>query len=121
MKYKLLRIAFLATFGLFCGWLNAQTSFADFRVKAVDGDGKSLSGVKVSMSLNGIEQSSDTTDNDGNALFQTLSPGTYDLAFFKEGFSSMTEKGLTLVPGLNKEYEVVMLKGQKEVIITTKK
>ena len=121
MKYKLLRTAFVATFGLFCGLLNAQTSFADFRLKAVDGDGKSLSGVKVSMSLNGIEQSSDTTDNDGNALFQTLSPGTYDLAFSKDGFSSMSEKGLTLVPGLNKEYEVVMLKGQKEVIITTRK
>ncbi len=102
MKYNLLRTALVATFGLFCGWLNAQTSFADFRVKAVDGDGKSLSGVKVSMILNGIEQNSDTTDNDGNALFQTLNPGTYDLSFFKEGYSPMTEKNLVLTPGLNK-------------------
>ena len=121
MKYKLLRIALVATFGLFCGFLNAQTSFADFRVKAVDGDGKSLSGVKVAMLLNGIEQSADTTDRDGNVVFQTLNPGTYDVAFSKEGYSPMTEKALTLISGLNKEYEAVMLKGAKEVVITTKK
>ena len=71
MKYKLLRIALVATIGLFCGLLNAQTSFADFRVKATDGDGKSLSGVKVSMLLNGIEQNADTTDKDGNVVSQS--------------------------------------------------
>ncbi len=121
MKYKLLRIALVATIGLFCGFLNAQTSFADFRVKAVDGDGKSISGVKVSMILNGIEQTADTTDRDGNVVFQTLNPGTYDISFFKEGFSPMSEKAYTLMPGLNKEYELIMIKGQTAIDIKTKK
>ena len=102
MKYRLLRFALVATFGLICGWANAQTNYADFRVKVIDDDSRPMSGVKVSMLLNNIEQSSDTSDRDGNLLFQTLTPGTYSIVFTKDGYPTNTLTDYTLTEGLNK-------------------
>jgi hypothetical protein len=89
MKDKLLRLVFTAALGLASVFAQAQTNFADFRVKASDGDGKPLSGVNVKMYLNDILKTSDTTDSDGNALFQTLNPGTYRVELSKTGFSKI--------------------------------
>jgi hypothetical protein len=66
MKYMLRKILALALVVMTIGVATAQTNFADFRIKAKDQDGKNLSGVKITMFLNNIEVTSDTTDSDGN-------------------------------------------------------
>jgi hypothetical protein len=48
----------LAMFAAGSAW--AQTNFADFRVKALNQDGKKISGVRVVMTQNDIEVASDT-------------------------------------------------------------
>ena len=121
MKYRLLRFALLATFGLICGWANAQTNYADFRVKVINDDSRPMSGVKVSMLLNNIEQASDTSDRDGNVLFQTLTPGTYSIVFTKEGYPTNTISELTLSEGLNKELEQEILKRDGVISIDRKR
>ena len=121
MKYRLLRFALLATFGLICGWANAQTNYADFRVKVINDDSRPMSGVKVSMLLNNIEQASDTSDRDGNVLFQTLTPGTYSIVFTKEGYPTNTVSELTLSEGLNKEWEQEIVKRDGVISIDKKR
>lgn len=120
MKHKLLRWALATVFTLTCQWAMAQTNFADFRVKTTDGDGKPLSGVEIKMYLNGIFKTSDTTDSDGNAIFQTLSPGVYDVELRKEGTSDQKVTGLNLSAGLNEPLNIAMTSRIGDVIITTK-
>ena len=120
MKHKLLRWAFTWVFAFTCQMALAQTNFADFRVKTTDGDGKPLSGVQVKMYLNGIFKTSDTTDSDGNAIFQTLSPGVYDVEFSKEGSSDQKITGLNLSAGLNEPLKIAMTGRMGDVVITTK-
>src|SRR5210317_886821 len=108
MNQKVLKWAWLMVFGFAIQWASAQTNFADFRVKTSDGDGKPLSGVQVKMYLNGIFKTSDTTDSDGNAIFQTLSPGVYDVEFSKEGSSDQKVTGLSLSAGLNEPLKIAM-------------
>ena len=108
MKDKLLKLLLFSV--LLMGFTTAfgQTYYADFRVKTQDGDGKSLSGVEVKMYLNDIEKASDTTDSDGNAIFQTLNPGTYRVEVSKNGFSTQTFKDVELTVGLNEPLKVSM-------------
>jgi hypothetical protein len=120
MKYNLLKWAFVAVFSMVFHLGFAQTNFADFRVKTTDGDGKPLSGVEVKMYLNGIFKTSDTTDADGNAIFQTLSPGVYDVELSKEGSTDQKVTGLNLTAGLNEQLKVSMTGRMGDVIITTK-
>ncbi len=120
MKHKLFKWAFVWVLALTGQMVLAQTNYADFRVKTTDGDGKALSGVEVKLYLNGIFKTSDTTDSDGNAIFQTLSPGTYDIEFAKEGSSSQKVTGLNLGAGLNEPLKVAMTGRMGDVIITTK-
>jgi len=89
-------------------------------VKTSDGDGKPLSGVMVKMYLNGIFKTSDTTDSDGNAIFQTLTPGVYTVEMSKDGFSTQKTTGLTLTAGLNEQLKVNMTNSMTAVVITTK-
>ena len=120
MKHKLLRWAFTWVFAFTCQMALAQTNYADFRVKTTDGDGKPLSGVEVKMYLNGIFKTSDTTDSDGNAIFQTLSPGVYDVEFSKDGSSDQKVTGLNLSAGLNEPLKMAMTGRMGDVVITTK-
>lgn len=120
MKDKLLRLVFTAALGLVSVFAQAQTNFADFRVKASDGDGKPLSGVNVKMYLNDILKTSDTTDSDGNALFQTLNPGTYRVELSKTGFSTQKYDEMQLNVGLNEPLQATMTNQMGAVIITKK-
>ena len=120
MKHKLLRWAFTWVFAFTCQMALAQTNYADFRVKTTDGDCKPLSGVEVKMYLNGIFKTSDTTDSDGNAIFQTLSPGVYDVEFSKDGSSDQKVTGLNLSAGLNEPLKMAMTGRMGDVVITTK-
>ena len=110
MKYMLRKILALALVVMTIGVATAQTNFADFRIKAKDQDGKNLSGVKITMFLNNIEVTSDTTDSDGNVGFTTLTPGKYDVKATKEGLPDQEIKGISLAPGMNSDEEVVFLK-----------
>ncbi len=110
MKYMLRKILALALVVMTIGVATAQTNFADFRIKAKDQDGKNLSGVKITMLLNNIEVTSDTTDSDGNVGFTTLTPGKYDVKATKEGLPDQEIKGISLAPGMNPDEEVVFLK-----------
>lgn len=120
MNQKVLKWAWLMVFGFAIQWASAQTNFADFRLKTSDGDGKPLSGVMVKMYLNGIFKTSDTTDSDGNAIFQTLTPGVYTVEMSKDGFSTQKTTGLTLTAGLNEQLKVNMTNSMTAVVITTK-
>jgi hypothetical protein len=120
MKYNLLKWALTVVFVLAFHGSFAQTNYADFRVKTTDGDGKPLSGVEVKMYLNGIFKTSDTTDADGNALFQTLSPGVYDVELFKDGATDQKFTGVNLGAGLNEPLKVSMTGRMGAVTITTK-
>ena len=73
------------------------------------------------MLLNNIEQASDTSDRDGNVLFQTLTPGTYSIVFTKEGYPTNTITELTLTEGLNKELEQEILKRGNVIQIDRKR
>lgn len=120
MKDKLLKLVFTAALGLMTLMAGAQTNFADFRVKASDGDGKPLSGVTVKLYLNDILKTSDTTDSDGNALFQTLNPGTYRVELSKTRFSTQKYDDIQLNVGLNEPLQTTMTNQMGAVIITRK-
>ncbi|MBL7811734.1 MAG: hypothetical protein JNL57_05880 [Bacteroidetes bacterium] len=109
--HRFLALITLSLTGMGAAW--AQTTFADFRVKTTDQDGRNLSGVRIAMMLEGIEVASDTTDSDGNALFQTLQPGNYKIMATKEGLPDKTfERELTT--GLNTPLEIQM---GKDVVV----
>ena len=120
MKDKLLKLLLFSV--LLMGFTTAfgQTNYADFRIKTQDGDGKSLSGVEVKLFLNDIEKASDTTDSDGNAIFQTLNPGTYRIEVFKNGFSKQTYPDVELTGGLNEPLKVSMTTSMSIVNIVTR-
>lgn len=120
MKDKLLKLLLFSV--LLMGFTTAfgQTNYADFRIKTQDGDGKSLSGVEVKLFLNDIEKASDTTDSDGNAIFQTLNPGTYRIEVFKNGFSKQTFPDVELTGGLNEPLKVSMTSSMSVVNIVTR-
>ena len=120
MRDKLLKWSLLAVAGMVSAMSFAQTNFADFRVTALDGDGKRMSGVMVAMYLNGIKKAYDTTDMDGNVIFQTLNPGTYDMEASKDGFSTQKITDLTLRAGLNEPKSVNMTTSMTAVVISTK-
>jgi len=120
MKITILKIGTVLVIALL-GVLgaHAQTSFADFRLKVTDENGKGLSGVLVKMFKNNIEITSDTTDSDGRTGFPTLQPGVYDINASKEGFPDQRLTGLDLVMGLNPETEMVFkIKKTGEIVIT---
>ncbi|MCC7297281.1 MAG: hypothetical protein IT244_03015, partial [Bacteroidia bacterium] len=86
---------------------NAQVQFADFRVSVLDGKtDKKVSGVLVTLVKEGIEIESDTTNSDGEIVFQTLQPGTYDITAIKNGDSATVTR--TLVAGLNPTWDAVL-------------
>ena len=114
---KVLVVIVLSLFGMSA--LQAQVTFADFRVKTEDDKGNAMSGVKVVMLLNSIEVANDTTDTDGRIGFPTLSPGTYTLQATKEGFPEKELTNLTLIAGLNAEQVIIMAaKSTGEIIIS---
>jgi hypothetical protein len=105
----------LAMFAAGSAW--AQTNFADFRVKALNQDGKKISGVRVVMTQNDIEVASDTTDSDGNVVFQTLNPGEYVATAEYAGYPLQKKENLELVAGYNDQWEVRFLKSGPAVEI----
>lgn len=120
MKDKLLKLVFTWLLSSLSVAAFAQTNFADYRVSTTDPDGKPLEGVKVRLYLNDILKADEITDSDGNALFQTLSPGTYRVELTKEGFSPYKMEGVELSAGLNEPLKVPMTTRMGDVVITTK-
>lgn len=94
---------------------NAQVQFADLRVTVVH-RGKALSGVLVQLKKEGILVESDTTDSEGKLIWQTLSPGTYEITASLDTLIATDEK--TLLAGLNPELRLE-LKGQNVKTIGT--
>ncbi len=105
MKRSILKLSALCAL-LFSGFLSleAQVQFADFRVTAEDAEGKKASGVLIRIEKEGITVESDTTDSDGNAVFQTLQPGAYRITASKGQCRDSTVKDL--VAGFNPVWSV---------------
>lgn len=99
----------------------AQTNFADFRVKILDNsNGKPLSGVVIKMLRNDIKVKEDTTDSDGNCVFQTLDPGVYTMRAEKNGFNNQEMDGLELKAGNNDEQVIRLTKGMDAIVVRGK-
>jgi hypothetical protein len=95
--------------------LSAQLSTGDLRGKAVDKEGKPLSGVKVTLSKPQSPDEKTVTEASGFYRFPSVHPGSdYGLKFEREDFKTVTLANIVVTVGGTVAIDVILQPGNAE-------
>ena len=102
MSLAIRAISALGLFALTAGWMSAQSTAGSIGGVVQDASGGLMPGVKVTVTDESTNVSTVVqTNHAGNYLVPFLKPGSYRVAFEKEGFAKRVSNGIELV--LNQE------------------
>ena len=94
-------------------WLGSSIAFAQGSAGRVSGrvtdvTGGRLPGVVVVLALDGGLQRTAATDGSGGFAFDTVSPGTYDVAFSLINFAQQTKRGVRVAAGQSVSLDTIL-------------